>query len=714
MRRHISTRLFRSLHKGFVQCVLLVCLSLVATSTGVRAEGSGSVYPPTADASSARANIEWRNSTYGPILLRRTLLHVYAQQGEYILVASSAVAATTFGGDPNSRGDVLIYAPDNPVSGLVGREVVPATPSFSCLAQRTLTGNPLQGRISSRAQELAGPDTVTNIALATPGNVVPNAYMPCYYQAPTSGSYALVFYGPSGDGSNTEPIISGSIADNPNNFNTNQRTSVAAWDVTVRTQLDNRATDQPGRMYTYYLAANTGGNGRQIESSVYIVTTDGFKYRLSSRGSDPFGWVAYANRVGFLDGNQPLYRDVLALPTMSTQEQNQLRQLQDGIKLADPEFPMFFSPPSDLALQYLNIPLAATVPRVETFTFTGPFGTDLTLVGRGGTFRFTTTVSGVYELVVSRDGADFDSTNPRNRVLRGTAPQPGQLDIPWDGKDNLGQDFPVGDVYLAAVEVHGGEAHFPALDIENSVRGGSTVEMLNPPGPNCYAFVQPNGTTACTGAFYDDRGYRTAKGDLVGTAVNGSLCQNDTGNPPQPLFAPPDTAYDSAGPDRSYGFPRNGNSIDNVCDADGGFGDKKGLDKWTYYPSNELIVPLRIVEPLAVVLSSFTAQSVPAGVEVRWTTATERNSASFHVLRSEDRNMANARQVTDQPILARGGPTVGAAYVWVDQTASPGRSYFYWLQERELSGRVQEYGPISTTQTLAETRRQVYLPFLWR
>lgn len=714
MRRHVSTKMLALFGTRFVRCAMLVCLLLVPTPHGTQAEGSVSIYPSTIPPTSARANIEWRTSKYGPTLIRRTLLRVYAQKDEYILVASSAIAAPAFPGDPASRGDVLIYAPDNPVGNQIGNETIPLTPSFSCLAQRAVTGNLLQGRIANRNQEVAGPDTVIDVALATPGNTDPNAYVPCYYRAPENGSYALVFYGPSGGNSNAEPVISGEIDGNPDDFSTLQRTSVTAWNVTVRTRLDS--TDaETGRLYTYYLTANTGGNGRQLESSMYVVTTDGFQYKLSSRSIDPFGWVAYANRVGFLDGKQPLYRDVLALPDMSTQQQNQLMGLQgETITMADPEFPMFFQLPSNLTIQYLGIPLAPVIPRVESLAFAGPFGTDLTLVGRGGVFSFETTVIGVYQLVVSRDGIDFDPTNPRNQVLRGTATQPGRLDIPWDGKDSQGQDFPVGNVYRAAIEVHGGEAHFPALDIENSVRGGSTIEMINPPGPDCYAFPKAGGGTACTGAFYDDRGYRTSAGVTVGT-VNGSLCgDNAAGNPPQPLFAPPTAAYDSAGTERSYGFDRSGNSTNDVCDADGGFGDKKGLDKWTYYPSNKLIVPLRIVDPSAVVLSSFTAQSVSAGVEVRWTTAAERNSASFQVLRSENRNLANARLVTPQPIAARGGPTAGAAYVWLDQTAQTGRSYYYWLQERELSGRVQEYGPVTTVQPLSGTRSWIYLPFLWR
>ncbi|MBC8160226.1 MAG: hypothetical protein H7Z42_03320 [Roseiflexaceae bacterium] len=713
MSNHRSALIRVSSLASLVLCIALAGLAIIPPQAA-QAEGSFSVFPALSEGNGARANIEWRSSKYGPLLFRRTLLRVYAREGEYILTASSAVAAPQSGSDPASRGDVLIYAPNNAVSGAVGRETIPASPSFSCLQQRVQTGNAQQGRISSRTQELAGPDTIINTTPLTPGRAAPNAYLPCFYRVPTAGTYSVVFYGPRGDNSDVEPDITGQIGEDTQNFDSRQRTSITAWDVSVRGQLADRATDQAGRLYTYYLTANTGANGRPVNSSMYVVTSDGFRYRVTSNGSDPYGWVSYANSRGFLDGDAPLYRNVLAVPTLANQDQNQLMQLQGGATLADPEFPMFFSPPADETLASLGIPLVPDVPRIEQFAFESPLGGDTTIEGQGGTFSFTTTISGVYELVVSRDGVDFDPTNLRNRVLRGTAQQPGLVSIVWDGKDAQGFNFPISDVYRARMEIHGGEVHFPSLDVENSINGGPTIEMLNPPGADCYAFVHPDGNRRCTGAFYDDRGYRTNAGVLVGTAVNGSLCENSTGNPPPVLFSPTDDAYDSAGPDRRYGFARGGNTDFSVCASDGGFGDKKGLDEWTYYPSNELFVPLQIVGPLAIQLTSFTAQAGAQGTNLRWTTAAERDSAFFHILRSSDQNIANASRLTTQEIVARGGPTAGAEYQWLDGSVQPGSTYYYWLQETETSGNVRTYGPAQAARPQASLGSRVYVPLVRR
>ena len=51
--------------------------------------------------------------------------------------------------------------------------------------------------ISNRAEELAGAGSVDN---STPGG-----YAPCYYQAPTTGFYAVAFYGPQGANTSVDP-----------------------------------------------------------------------------------------------------------------------------------------------------------------------------------------------------------------------------------------------------------------------------------------------------------------------------------------------------------------------------------------------------------------------------------------------------------------------------------------------------------------------------
>lgn len=703
----------------------LAALLLVSVMLGpalpAAAEGSRTLFPDGQPAGASRANLEWYNSDpgarYGPNefnLIRRTLLKVYAEAGEYILMGSSAVDVPDRTG-ANDQGDIFIY--DRLVDSTIGNETLPSTPVFSCKAQRAQTGSTGQGRISSRAQELAGPNTIVNPATAAPGNGVLNGYVPCFFQAPTTRVYNVVFWGP--DGPQTEPatLPTGAIANNAANYDSRQATTVAVWDVTVRKSLTD-TNDINGRLFSYYLSMFTGTNGRPIYSTVYIATTDGFLYKVDLNAMDPNGFIIYGNQQGFLNtDNTPLYHDVLAKTQradgtrLDFREQNQLRALQGDVFLAPPQYPIFLNRPDPAALQFIGIPLAPVIPEINNFTFTAPGGGMVTRQGKGGTFSFTSNITGVFDIVLSRDGVDFDPANPQNRVLRGVVGPGGQASALWNGLDNSGQPFPAntGRTYVARTTVHGGELHFPFLDVENSIRGSPMLRMLNAPTADCAPIA-----TGCTGAFYDDRGYLTAQGALVGTGVNQPLCPGNVGNPPSPLFSSLMTGYDTyATPNqRAFGFTTGGNP-QNICVPEGGFGDKKGLDLWTYYPSQVAETPLRIIaEATAISLVNFTATTQPGGVVVRWQTSAEINTFGFRLYRSTDGTRANAVLVTPELIPAQGRGQGGATYTWTDSTTQAGQRYSYWLEEIETGGATNEYGPATVITASPTSGSFLYLPLL--
>src|SRR6185437_11147993 len=117
-------------------------------------------------------------------------------------------------------------------------------------------------------------------------------------------------------------------------FSAGQGTSIAAWDATVRSSLTS-TVNITGRVFTYYLAMFTGGNGLPVFPTVYPITTDGYRYRVDMRGMDPNGWVSYGNQVGFLDsdGLTPLYHDAVASAAGSP---GQLTNIQGGVTFALP------------------------------------------------------------------------------------------------------------------------------------------------------------------------------------------------------------------------------------------------------------------------------------------------------------------------------------------------------------------------------------------
>lgn len=552
----------------------LTASAIVLGGKPAQAEGSRTLYP--ANAAGNRGDIEWRadpTTQWAARLQFRTLLKVYATAGESIFLGSSAVGV--------GQGDIRVYNPGL-VTGAVGNETIPVNPSFSCNNQRTTTGNAAQGQITNRNQELAGPDTIINPATATPGNGIPNGYVPCFYQAPVSGVYDIVFFGPNGGNSPNAGAPTGDI--NQVQTDANQGSGVAAWDVTVRSNLTSTA-DLNGRLFTYYLALFTGTNNRPINSTLFTVTTDGFIYRTALNGIDPNGFVLFGNRVGFLntDNTTPLNHNIVSDPNATGLAADLITTPQGGVTSALPEFPIFFNNPDPNTIGAIDppdpgvpgatdktsIPLTPTAPRVSNLSFVGTAGDNNSTFNTGGTFSYTANVENTYEIVISRDGVNFDPTNPNNRTLRGIKPV-GTQTVSWDGKDNSGNPFPVGRNYPARMEIETGNYHFPLLDVENSPNGGPQLTLLNPPG-NCPFF------SSCTGAFYDDRGYRTSSGTTT------------VGTPNQPLPGAPTLSYSGA-PGTFGAFDSRANQRNFQ-----GFGDRKGLDIWTYFPGNQLTISLNIV-----------------------------------------------------------------------------------------------------------------------
>ena len=194
----------------------------------------------------------------------------------------------------------------------------------------------------------------------------------------------------------------------------------------------------------------------------------------------------------------------------------------------------------------------------------------------------------------------------------------------------MGTAFPVGS-YVVHAAFHGGEYHFPMIDVENDTQGGPTITLLNPPGGVC-----PPLTGGCASGFYDDRAYMTMNGTVVnsGNTVGNPLCGN---NPPTTIVSDPINGYSTTSTQRAFGTGTDGNT--NVP-CTGSFGDAKGLDTWTYYPSNTTLTPLVIVATAADIgVTKTVSDPTPAvGTNVTFTvTATNHGP-----------NDATGVQVTDQ------------------------------------------------------------------
>jgi hypothetical protein len=80
----------------------------------------------------------------------------------------------------------------------------------------------------------------------------------------------------------------------------------------------------------------------------------------------------------------------------------------------------------------------------------------------------------------------------------------------------------------------------------------------------------------------------------------------------------------------------------------------------------------------------------PAQVIVTWETASEVETAGFHVLRARSPD-GDFTLITETPVPAQGDPLVGASYRYEDTDVAWGQRYVYQLEEVELDGTRNRY-----------------------
>ena len=244
--------------------------------------------------------------------------------------------------------------------------------------------------------------------------------MPCVYTAPVTGLYRVAFYGAAGtgnaaDGTPDRHLDPAAAASSPRRA----RRSTRGTSPSARRDPASDV-DLPGRTFTYVLAGFTGGNPRPVTMRLFLNTLDGYRYSVDTHGFDPNGFVFYGNRAGFLDadGTTPLNHDVVGTGT----NPQTLPSLVGGVHLAPPEYPLSFEPLATETLAALGIPATPVPPTLSAVDFTGRATAHGSYVGQGGTFTLDAGSGGTYEIVISRDGVDFDPGLPGNRALRGLVP----------------------------------------------------------------------------------------------------------------------------------------------------------------------------------------------------------------------------------------------------------------------------------------------------
>jgi Peptidase family C25 len=96
----------------------------------------------------------------------------------------------------------------------------------------------------------------------------------------------------------------------------------------------------------------------------------------------------------------------------------------------------------------------------------------------------------------------------------------------------------------------------------------------------------------------------------------------------------------------------------------------------------------------AIELASFEATGTATGIDLAWTTATEIDNLGFHLYRALSSDGPWER-ITTSVIPGLGGSVVGRSYAYSDSPLTAGVTYFYRLEDIDLSGRTESHGPVS-------------------
>ncbi|MEL6853780.1 MAG: DUF11 domain-containing protein, partial [Cyanobacteria bacterium J06607_13] len=573
------------------------------STTAAHAEGSQDLVSSGGD----RPYLEFRTDENGDIP-RRSIIKVYADSGETIDLGSSAVGIGT---------GIINYRDPSGTAGTCGTS----------------------GLIADRPEEIAGP-----------GDGTGGTFIPCTLTvgAGQSGIWEIDFVSPDQNNTADNPSAIGGTG----NWTQPNIGVVAAWDVTVRSSAGTKIS---GRVYANYYAFNIGANGRSLSSRFTVLTREGYQYRVDLNGTDPFGFIFFANRNGFFDTTtgDSIFRSLQF-------EGSNPGQLPTGYGFQNPNDPdvgiyvthkTFINTPDSSMPSSANSPTGNTwlyslpvPPPVPTnIAFTGIEGT----VGQagtaplGGTLTFDSTSQSAFSITLdlNQDGI-YGNSNDRTFVGRSVF---GANSVLWDGLDGNGVKVPASSTpYNIRINQYSGEAHFPLIDAEQSNSGIILQRLNQPAGPTSAADDPFN-------IYYDDRN----------TGTDYTVCASGETN------TSPNTESNCYG-----GAPSPREALTGINSASGGhaftsnFGNRRGIDTWVYYPSIDVDlsggIVIREADIIVDKIVNITNNAQPGVDDLVYTvTVTNGGPSDTEGITFEDQVPASLNNVTWSCVITSGNGSCG-------------------------------------------------------
>ena len=238
---------------------------------------------------------------------------------------------------------------------------------------------------------------------------------------------------------------------------------IAAWDI----QVANDTGDINGRVWLDYVSVYRGYSSYNYSRSnikFYVLTSDGYKYKVNLSSFDPGGMLFFISTRGIItkDTQEILYKSVYQSHVPS-------KYLMPIPTNAETEFDsygkIFFNEPAgDLPNDISKDKLSANITEELTYNDGAEVGT----AKLAGIFKFNVSEASTYTITIkNRD------TNQLVRTISNTAVE-GENTVIWDGKNDNGSYVAAGN-YHAEVNVRNGEYHFILGDVE-TLEGGLSIQ----------------------------------------------------------------------------------------------------------------------------------------------------------------------------------------------------------------------------------------------
>ncbi len=349
------------------------------------------------------------------------------------------------------------------------------------------------GLIANRAEELNGPDRpgytsgytpFTRVVLAAEAGVWEIDFVSC---EPAAGGGTNLTQAAcpghlfdndfpadtawSGTGLGGQPIVTGSSA------------LILAWDVSV----GNGGALKTGRVYTNILTRTLPNNYPTIGgvySTLYVLTNDGYSYRIKENGLNGASWSIFSNDRGITtggtsrgngySGGTPSYQsednsNLIPLSVTDPRRQDTLDEYTNKIFYNKPASnlpataPTRYAPFTANTTTWLKTPVVS--PLVSGLTITGKeIGLANTVGPDGANITFTSNVAGSYAVDIDVNNNTL-YTDAVDRRLTGVAVV-GSNVVAWDGKDGTGAYLTNNPTIKVKASINVGEVHFPMSDVE--------------------------------------------------------------------------------------------------------------------------------------------------------------------------------------------------------------------------------------------------------